>query len=138
MLSSSLASQAIYGKACGLNPGLWLWYAAGCKYRYQWVYPIYIGLDISRPIDAPAVSRVTTNRIPTYGDTIWSVKRDLPKCRSRHMAESPNSSLTAFCNGRHTVKGGSIPSSNFERSCFEWSNQNLWKDWKVIAVEKRR
>ena len=32
------------------------------------------------------------------------------------------------------VKGGSIPSSNFERSCFEWSNQNLFKDWKVIAV----
>ncbi|WP_291299564.1 hypothetical protein [Desulfosporosinus sp. BICA1-9] len=24
MLSSSLASQAIYGKAYGLNPGLWL------------------------------------------------------------------------------------------------------------------
>lgn len=24
MLSSSLASQAIYGKACGLNLGLWL------------------------------------------------------------------------------------------------------------------
>jgi len=49
------------------------------------------------------------------------------------MAESPNSSLTAFCNGRHTVKGGSIPSSNLERSCFEWSNQNLLKDWKVIV-----
>ncbi|WP_220387756.1 hypothetical protein, partial [Sporomusa ovata] len=24
LLSSGLASQAIYGKACGLNPGLWL------------------------------------------------------------------------------------------------------------------
>ena len=50
------------------------------------------------------------------------------------MAESPNSSLTAFCNGRHMVKGGSIPSSNLERSCFGWGNQNSWKDWKVIVV----
>ena len=32
------------------------------------------------------------------------------------------------------VKGGSIPSSSLERSCSEWSNQNLFKDWKVIAV----
>jgi len=29
MLSSGLASQAIYGKACGLLPGLWLRDAAG-------------------------------------------------------------------------------------------------------------
>ncbi len=41
-----------------------------------------------------------------------AVKRDLPKCRSRNMEESPNSSLTAFCNGRYMVKGGSISSSN--------------------------
>nr|WP_156146530.1 hypothetical protein [Desulfosporosinus sp. I2] len=68
-------------------------------------------------------------------DTLYeTAKRDLPKCRSWYMAESPNSSLMAFCNGRHTVNGGSIPSSYFERSCFEWSSQNSWKDWKVIAV----
>ncbi|WP_434510645.1 hypothetical protein [Desulfitobacterium sp. AusDCA] len=67
MLSSGLASQAIYGKACGLLPGLWLSDAAGRKHRYQWVSPIYMRLGISRSIDAPAVSRVKTNRIPTYG-----------------------------------------------------------------------
>ena len=68
-------------------------------------------------------------------ETLYGVvKRDLPKCRYRHMAESPNSSPTTFCNGRYMVKGGSIPSSNLERCCFEWSNQNLFKDWKVIAV----
>ncbi|WP_459997470.1 hypothetical protein [Paradesulfitobacterium aromaticivorans] len=44
MLSSSLASQAIYGKACGLNPGPWLWNAAGRKTPVSMGIPNILGI----------------------------------------------------------------------------------------------